>query len=294
MRFRKEFRKSGLASPQIEIWCGATVLLFHSPRTLEKVTFVNYRPSVRPVLATITGITLALTAVGCGGNDEEAEDPVEVEESESSPEGTEEETDAAADGEDDSEDESTDDVAEGDADEDATEEATEDETEGSGDEDSDASASGEESQVNIGEAWEDPDMGDTIEIVSVVRDFPSEEESELIENGGEVVLVEVSATPGEEYGGAISEGDFEISWDDGQEFWMNKTRMVEAEMEDADRPIFDRVRRMDGEDHTGWIAFLVDERADTYILEYSRSAAEVIGSDETVDEFTEELEIPAP
>ncbi len=249
---------------------------------------MNYRPSVRPVLATITGITLALTAVGCGGNDDEAEDPVEVDESESSPESTEEETDAAAEGEDESEGESTEEVAEGDADEDATDEATEDETE-----DSDASA-GEESQVDIGETWEDPDMEDTIEIVSVVRDFPSEEESELIENGGEVVLVEVSATPGEEYGGAISEGDFEISWDDGQEFWMNKTRMVEAEMEDADRPIFDRVRRMDGEDHTGWIAFLVDERADTYILEYSRSAAEVIGSDETIDEFTEELEIPAP
>jgi hypothetical protein len=265
---------------------------------------VNYRPSVRPVLATITGITLALTAVGCGGNDEEAEDPVEVDESESSPESMEEETDAAAEGEDESEDESegesTDEVAEGDADEDATDEATEDETEDSDDEDSDGENSdasaggGEESQVDIGETWEDPDMEDTIEIVSVVRDFPSEEESELIENGGEVVLVEVSATPGEEYGGAISEGDFEISWDDGQEFWMNKTRMVEAEMEDADRPIFDRVRRMDGEDHTGWIAFLVDERADTYILEYSRSAAEVIGSDETIDEFTEELEIPAP
>lgn len=284
-----------MACPQIEIWCGATVLLFHSPCTLEKVSLVNYRPSVRPVLATVTGITLALTAVGCGGNEEEAEDPVEVDESESSPEATEEETDAAAGGEGESEDESTDEVAEGDADEDATEEATEDETEDSDDEDSDASAGGgEESQVDIGETWEDPDMEDTIEIVSVVRDFPSEEESELIENGGEVVLVEVSATPGEEYGGAISEGDFEISWDDGQEFWMNKTRMVEAEMEDADRPIFDRVRRMDGEDHTGWIAFLVDERADTYILEYSRSAAEVIGSDETIDEFTEELEIPAP
>lgn len=256
---------------------------------------MNYRPSVRPVLATITGITLALAAVGCGGNDDDAEDTAETDDAQSSPEATEEDADAAAEG-DESEDESTDEVAEGDAEEDATEDETDDSAdEGSADEDSDSSAGGgEESQVDIGETWEDPDMEDTIEIVSVVRDFPSEEEAELIDNGGEVVLVEVSATPGEEYGGAISEGDFEISWDDGQEFWMNKTRMVEAEMEDSDRPIFDRVRRMDGEDHTGWIAFLVDERADTYILEYSRSAAEVIGSDETVDEFTEELEIPAP
>ena len=161
-------------------------------------------------------------------------------------------------------------------------------------EDGDTAAPADMAEVEVGETLEDPDMGDTVEILSAVRDFPSEEQTELIDGGGEVVLVEVQVTPGDEFGGRISDGNFRISWDDGADFWNNDTRQIEEEMGDADYPALEDISRRDGGEHTGWIAFFVDERSDTYLLEYSRRAAEVIGSDEEIDEFAEEVEIPAP
>ncbi|HIW63342.1 MAG TPA: DUF4352 domain-containing protein [Candidatus Stackebrandtia excrementipullorum] len=152
---------------------------------------------------------------------------------------------------------------------------------------------GEETLIEIGESFEDPDIGDTIEILSVVRHFPSKEEADLIADGGEVVLVEVKVAPGPEYGGRISEGNFKISWDDGADFWNNKTRMVADEMDAADYPVLEDVSRIDGGEHTGWIAFLVDEQADGYLLQYLRPESNVIGSDDVLDEFLVEVEIPA-
>lgn len=170
----------------------------------------------------------------------------------------------------------------------ATDEATGSETEGAT-----GAPAGDQTEVTIGETIEDTDMGDTIEVLLAVRDFPSEEQAEVIDEGGEVVLLEVKVTPGQEYGGLISIGNFEISWDDGADFWNNQTRMIEDEMNAAGYPPLEDVSRRDGGEHTGWVAFFPQERADTYLLQYSRSGAEVIGSDETIDEFVTELEIPA-
>lgn len=179
----------------------------------------------------------------------------------------------------------------------AAEESTEDDAavDDSAEESDDAAVApaGEESQVDVGETIEDPDMGDTVEVLSAVRDFPSEEEGELVADGGEVVLLEVSVTPGDEYGGLVSMGNFEISWDEGEEFWGNKTRLVEEEMDSAGYAPLDDVSRSDGGEHSGWIAFLVDERADTYLVNYERDGAKVIGSDEEIDAFDQEFEIPA-
>lgn len=152
---------------------------------------------------------------------------------------------------------------------------------------------GDQSEVEIGETIDDPDLGDSIEIVSAIRDFPSEEEAELIADGGEVVLLQISVTPSDEWGGRVSAGDFEISWDDGADFWNNKTRMVEDEMTDAGFEPTDGFSRRDGE-ATAWIAFLPEERQDSYLVRYGRGPAEVIGSDEEIDSFSTEFEIPAP
>ena len=54
-----------------------------------------------------------------------------------------------------------------------------------------AAPAGEEKEVKIGKTLKDPDMGDTIEVISAVRDFPSTEEADLIAEGGEVVLLQV-------------------------------------------------------------------------------------------------------
>lgn len=179
----------------------------------------------------------------------------------------------------------------------AAEESTEDEAavDDSAEESDDTAAApaGEETQVDVGETIEDPDMGDTVEVLSAIRDFPSEEEAELMVDGGEVVLLEVSVMPGDEYGGLVSMGNFEISWDEGDEFWGNKTRLVEEEMDAAGYAPLDDVSRSDGGEHSGWIAFLVDERADTYLVNYERDGAKVIGSDEEIDAFDQEFEIPA-
>lgn len=229
--------------------------------------------SIRPALAAAAAFGIALTASGCGGDgaaaddaaveSEQASPPVE-EESSGEGAGSDEETGSAG--------------------------AASDDSADFGDS---AGGAGEETQVEIGETLEDPDMGDTIEVLSAVRDFPSEEQADLIADGGEVVLLEVSVSPGEEYGGLVSMGDFEISWDDGADFWNNKTRMVEDELEASDYPVFEDVSRRDGGEHTGWIAFLADERADSYQMSYSRAGAEVIGSDEVIDPFEAEFEIPA-
>lgn len=159
--------------------------------------------------------------------------------------------------------------------------------------DAPAESAGEAVEIPLDVTFSDPDMGDEISILGAVRGFPSEENADVYEDGGEIVLVEVEVAPGDEFGGAISVGAFAISWDDGADFWNNDTRHVEEEMAEAGYPALEDVRRMDGETGTGWVAFFVDEVADTYIVEYERRAASVIGSDEEIDAFVETFEIPS-
>ena len=172
-----------------------------------------------------------------------------------------------------------------------TDEPTDDSTET---DEASAAPAGDQAEVEIGETIEDPDMGDTIQVVSAIRDFPSEEKSDVIADGGEVVLLQVTVTPGTEYGGLVSIGDFEISWDDGADFWNNQTRMIEDEMEAAGYTPLEDVSRRDGGEHTGWIAFFPEERSDSYLIQYQHGGAEVIGSDEQIDPFETQFEIPAP
>jgi hypothetical protein len=158
---------------------------------------------------------------------------------------------------------------------------------------SSAAPAGDEVEVKIGKTFKDPDMGDTVEVISAVRDFQSTEEADLIAEGGEVVLLQVKVAPGKEFGGLIQDGNFQISWDKGTDFWSPDTDEVAAELTAAKRAPFEDVSRRDGGEHTGWIAFEVDEKADTYVVEYERSGAKVIGSDKTIAEFKEQVEIPA-
>lgn len=171
--------------------------------------------------------------------------------------------------------------------------AVDTETSAPASESSSAAPAGDEVEVKIGKTFKDPDMGDTVEVISAVRDFQSTEEAELIAEGGEIVLLQVKVTPGKEFGGLIQDGNFQISWDDGADFWSPDTDEVATELTAAKRKPFEDVSRRDGGEHTGWIAFEVDEKADTYVVEYERSGAKVIGSDKTIAEFKEQVEIPA-
>lgn len=155
-----------------------------------------------------------------------------------------------------------------------------------------AAPAGDEAEVKIGKKLKDPDMGDSIEIISAVRDFPSTEEADLIADGGEVVLLQVKVKPGKEFGGAVSYSNFDISADGGSDF-DSADSQLEEELTAAKRTPFDRVRRMEGGEQTGWIAYTVDEKGDTYLIEYERPAAKVVGADKTIAEFKEQIEIPA-
>lgn len=156
-----------------------------------------------------------------------------------------------------------------------------------------AAPAGKEVEVKIGKTFKDPETGDTIEVISAVRDFPSEEGAEVVAEGGEMVLLQVKVTPGKEFGGLIQDGNFQISWDKGADFWSPDTDDVATELTAAKRKPFEDVSRRDGGEHTGWIAFEVDEKGDTYVVEYERPAAKIIGSDKTIAEFKEQVEIPA-
>lgn len=155
-----------------------------------------------------------------------------------------------------------------------------------------AAPAGDEKEVKIGKTLKDPDVGDTIEIVSAIRDFSSTKEADLIADGGEVVLLQVKIKPGKEFGGSVSYSSFDISADGGADFDSAETDL-EGELTAAKRTPLDDVRRMDGGEHTAWIAYTVDEKADTYVVEYERRAAKVIGSDEEIPEFKQQIEIPA-
>ncbi|GGU23041.1 transcriptional regulator [Nocardioides albus] len=155
-----------------------------------------------------------------------------------------------------------------------------------------AAPAGKEVEVKIGKTFKDPDTGDTVEVISAVRDFPSTEEADLIADGGEVVLLQVKVKPGKEFGGAVSYSNFDISADGGSDF-DSADSQLEEELTAAKRTPLDSVRRMEGGEQTGWIAYTVDEKGDTYLIEYERPAAKVIGSDKTIEEFKEQIEIPA-
>lgn len=226
------------------------------------------KPIVRGLVAA-SSLSLALTLGACSGADDEAATPPPATETSASTEASAPESGSPESG----------------SPESGSPQASES--------DESTAPQGEQTEIEIGQTWTDPDTEDVIKVVSVIRNFDSEEFAEDIADGGEVVLVQVEVTPGQVFGGAVSAGDFEISWDNGDDFWNNKTRMVEEELAAADYEVFDRIPRRDGGTATGWIAFVADEKADTYLLNYERGEAKVIGEDETIPAFKEELEIPA-
>ncbi|WP_025779125.1 hypothetical protein [Brevibacterium sp. VCM10] len=155
------------------------------------------------------------------------------------------------------------------------------------------SSSGSQGQISIGESFEDPEMQDKIEVLSAVRNFESSKRASSIELGGEVVLLEVKITPGKKYSGLIQSGAFKISEDGGADFRYDQTDGLEAEMRAAGFEPFEDVSRRDGGTHQGWLAYVPNEKQDTYTIRYERGAGKVMGTDEKVPEFTTTFDIPA-
>ncbi|WP_166974914.1 transcriptional regulator [Brevibacterium atlanticum] len=154
-------------------------------------------------------------------------------------------------------------------------------------------SSGSQGEASIGKSFEDPEMEDKIEVLSAVRNFDSARKATSIELGGEVVLLEVKITPGQKYSGLIQSGAFKISDDGGAEYRYDQTDGLKEEMRAAGYDPFEDVSRRDGGTHQGWIAYVPDEKKDTYTIRYERGAGKVMGTDEKVPAFTTTFDIPS-
>lgn len=226
---------------------------------------------------------LALTA--CGGTDDTTETPdapaAGVEEQEA-----EEDADAAEDA--DTEEAEGADEEDGTGDDTAAEDTTDEGAEGEDSEGGDAAA-GEGAVVEIGTEFTDEETGDVITIVSAVRHNPTEFYMATDNPDGEMIYLEVTVTPGDIYGGVISQSDFLLD-DDGEE--VNYAASADDEMIEAGFEYFDGPSRRDGE-ATGYIPIYVETTGDTLQGAYVRPEMKILGEDETVPEFRGEFEIPA-
>jgi hypothetical protein len=227
---------------------------------------------------------LALTA--CGGTDEgetgsdERAAGVQEQEADGAEEGS---------GEDAEEDGASDagDAEEGGADAADSEEAGSDGAdaeEGAG-----AAAAGEGAVVEIGTELVDEETGDVVTIVSAVRNNPTEYYLASDNPDGEMIYLEVAVTPGEQFGGVISQQDFYLE-DGGVE--VDYASTADDEMVAAGYEYFDGPSRRDGE-ATGYIPIYVEQTGDTLKGAYVRPEAKILGEDETIPEFRGEFEIPA-
>lgn len=155
----------------------------------------------------------------------------------------------------------------------------------------DAAPAAEMKQIPVGHTIKDDAVGDTIEIVSVVRDFPAPSQDYRIKDGGEVLLVEVKVTPSGQYSGRVSPTDFSVAVGGSSPKKPTTLPSLKDEMSAAGFTMFEGVSRRDGAGE-GYLAIQIDTRQDTYEMEYNRSAAKIIGQDTTIDAFKDSFKLP--
>ncbi|QDH10863.1 hypothetical protein FE634_21715 [Nocardioides dongxiaopingii] len=142
--------------------------------------------------------------------------------------------------------------------------------------------------VAVGETITDDVLGDTITVAQVLRDFPAPAEfSGITEDGGELVLVEVEVSAGDEFSGGV-QGGFKLLADGDTAG--SATTIADEAMTAAGYPPFEGVSS--GEQGGGWLCFQVNSRAETYELEYTRAAANIIGSDDSIEEEVWTVALP--
>lgn len=147
-------------------------------------------------------------------------------------------------------------------------------------------------EIPVNAVIEDPDTYDRIEIISAIRNYDIDPDKLLGNEDAEVVLVQVKITPGQVYDGTINPNDFVLYYDDDSSFASVRTRYITDELSEAGYPpLVDFVERQAGGEHTGWLAFVPNDRAETYRLEYFRPGAQIIDTDESIEPFTKIVEL---
>ncbi|WP_054952799.1 hypothetical protein [Flaviflexus massiliensis] len=237
---------------------------------------------------TVLGCVLALTLAACGGDGDDTETTEEtsaaeeVDETESETEADEPEEDEATETEESDETES---IGTEEPEESESGDAAEDADEGS-----ESSVSG--TPVEINAEFVDEETSDKITIVQALRDVPSERDSVYIEEGGEVVYIEVQIEAGSDFGGSISSNDFYIQYDGEED---RAKGVLRDEISAQGLEPFENFSRRDGSSESLWLAFTIEgERADTYTGVYVRPETKILGEDQVLPEFRSEFTIPAP
>lgn len=146
-------------------------------------------------------------------------------------------------------------------------------------------------EAPIGTEITDGELGDTITIVSVRRDVPSTLQERAVADGGEVFYLQLSATPGQEYGGVLTERDFYVN--PGEPDEDNTMLTLDDEIIAAGLPLFEGATRRDGGTVTGWIGFVAEKRKDTYPGAYIRPEVKILGQDTRIPEFRADFVVPA-
>ncbi|WP_394216476.1 hypothetical protein [Brachybacterium vulturis] len=139
--------------------------------------------------------------------------------------------------------------------------------------------------MDIGTEFTDEETGDVITVVSAMRHNPTEYYMATDNPEGEMIYLEVAVTPGDIYGGVLSQRDFYLE-DGGDE--VNYAASADDELIDAGYEYFDGAPRRDGE-ATGYIPIYIESTGDSLKGAYVRPEMKILGEDATVPEF----EIPA-
>ncbi|WP_314858776.1 hypothetical protein [uncultured Corynebacterium sp.] len=139
--------------------------------------------------------------------------------------------------------------------------------------------------------FDDPETQDHIEVLSIIRNFPSDARG----TGREIVLLQVKVIPGEVYTNIISRGDFRLSSKDDKR-GSSPTSYPEEAMEKAGYTPIGDVKSGDGE-RVGWYGVIAGRNVDSYTLTYTRQAAEILmpsASDKKeIPKFEKSFELPA-
>lgn len=139
-----------------------------------------------------------------------------------------------------------------------------------------ASAAGDaEPRPLEGVEVQDEEMGDTVRVTEIIRDYPSEFRKSYLEDGGEVVMLKVELELGEDF--ATSGKRYKLHAGEEESVPGDS----DAKLEEAGYEPFDVATDESGE---GWLSFLMYDRADEYTLEITRQEAEIFPSGETLEE----------
>ncbi|MCA0145656.1 hypothetical protein [Blastococcus sp. LR1] len=144
--------------------------------------------------------------------------------------------------------------------------------------------------IPVGETISDPVLGHQISVKNVIRNFPVPADSPMADK--ELVLVEIEATAGSEFYGGLYGSEFRLV-EPGEEIPSPSTGAFDETITAEGLTPWVELDR--GATGTGWLAFFAYQPGVPGLeLQYKRSAATVMGSDQQIEEELFTVPLPDP